>query len=60
MDQELEFLWQDCGRSGASYDLYRGRVSRSPVVRSRATGRYFMLPWSPIIELAVAGGVDEK
>lgn len=52
LDEELEFLWEDCDPSGNSYDLYLGRISRSPVVRSHATGKYFMLPWSRIIELA--------
>jgi hypothetical protein len=37
-----------------------GRLSRNPVVRSHATGKYFMLPWSQIIELAVKNGLDEK
>ncbi len=60
LDQELELLWQDCGQSGAAYDLYLGRISRSPVVRSYTTGKYFMLPWSRIIELAVQKGIDEN
>jgi hypothetical protein len=60
LDQELELLWQDCGQSGAAYDLYLSRISRSPVVRSYATGKYFMLPWSRIIELAIQRGIDEK
>jgi hypothetical protein len=60
LDQELEFLWKDGGPSGKAYDLYLGRISRNPVVRSHATGKYFMLPWSQIIELAVETGLDEK
>ena len=57
--EELEFLWQDCDLSGDTYDLYLGRISRSPIVRNHATGKYFMLPWSRIIELAVARDADK-
>ena len=60
LDQELEFLWKDGGQSGKAYDLYLGRISRNPVVRSQTSGKYFMLPWSEIIELAVKNGLDEK
>ena len=60
LDRELEFLWKDGGQSGKAYDLYLGRISRNPVVRSQTTGKYFMLPWSEIIELAVKNGLDEK
>ena len=60
LDQELEFLWQDCDQEGRAYDLYLGRISRNPVVRSHATGRYFMLPWSQIIELAEEHGVNDR
>jgi len=60
LDQELEFLWEDCGRSGEPYDLSLGRISRNPVVRSRRTGKYLMLPWSRIIELAEEEGIDGK
>lgn len=60
LNHELEFLWQDRGQSGKAYDIYLGRISRNPVVRSRATGEYFMLPWSQIIELAVQKGIDVK
>ena len=60
LDEELEFLWEDCDRNGNTYDLYLGRISRNPVVRSQATGKYFMLPWSRIIELATEHGVNIK
>jgi hypothetical protein len=56
----LEFLWKDGGQTGKAYDLYLGRISRNPVVRSHVTGKYFMLPWWEIIELAVKNGLDEK
>ncbi len=58
LDQELDFLGQGSLNSGQGYDVYLGRISRNPVVRSHATGRYFMLPWSRIIQLAVEHGVD--
>jgi len=60
LDAELEFLWTDGGQTGKAYDLYLGRISRNPVVRSHTTGKYSMLPWSQIIELAVKNGLDEK
>jgi len=58
LDRELEFLWKDDSQPGKAYDLYLGRISRNPVVRSHATGKYFMLPWSEIIGLAVKNGLD--
>jgi hypothetical protein len=60
LDQELKFLWQEKGQSGETYDLYLGRISRNPVVRSHSTGKYFALPWSLIVKLAVEYGIDQK
>lgn len=60
LDEELDLLWQEYGQSGEAYDLYLGRISRNPVVRSHATGKYFMLPWSRIIQLALEKGIGEK
>jgi hypothetical protein len=60
LNKELEFLWKEGGESGKAYDLYLGRISRNPVIRSYSTGKYFMLPWSQIIEWAVKTGLDEK
>jgi hypothetical protein len=60
LEQELEFLWQDRDFSGERYDLYLGRISRNPVVRSHSTGKYFMLPWSEIVELADEHGINER
>jgi len=60
LDGELKFLMKEGGPSGRYYDLYVGRISQNPVVRSHTTGKYFMLPWSAIIELAVKNGLDEK
>ena len=58
LNEELEFLRQERGPSGKSYSLYLSETSRSPVVHSHSTGKYFMLPWSRIIELAADAGVD--
>ena len=60
LDEELEFLWEARSPSGAAYDFYLGRISRNPVLRNQATGKYFMLPWSRIIELAEANALDES
>jgi hypothetical protein len=60
LDAELECLWEDRDQSGKCYDLYLGRISRNPVVRSLATGKYFMLPWSEIIDLALRHGIADK
>ena len=51
--------WKDGGQSGKAYDLYLAHQQES-VCRSQTTGKYFMLPWSDIIELAVKNGLDEK
>jgi len=59
LDMELEFLWEDRDPAGNHYDLYLGRISRNPVVRSHVTGNYFMLPWSEIITLAVNHGIGK-
>jgi len=59
LDQELEFLWEDGGAPGKFYEVYLGKISRNPVVRSKSSGKYFMLPWSLIIKLAVEEGIDK-
>jgi hypothetical protein len=58
LNEELEFLRDERGPSGKSYNLYLSEISRSPVVHSLSTGKYFVLPWSRIIELAADAGVD--
>jgi hypothetical protein len=60
LDVELEFICQEQDSAGNSYDLYLGRISRNPVVRSHATGKYCMLPWSEIIAIAVEHGIGKK
>jgi hypothetical protein len=59
LNQELEYLWDDCDSSGKSYEMYLGKISRNPIVKSKITGRYFALPWSMIIKLALAKGIDK-
>ena len=59
LNQELEYLWDDQGASGKSYEIYLGKISRNPVVRSKSTGKYFMLPWSVILKLAADKGINQ-
>ena len=59
LNQELEYLWDDCDESGKSYEMYLGKISRNPIVKSKSTGRYFALPWSEIIQFAQAKGIDK-
>ncbi|MFZ1074103.1 MAG: hypothetical protein WAO21_11820 [Verrucomicrobiia bacterium] len=56
--QELEYLWDDTVGDGKSYEFYLGKISRNPIIKSKITGKYFALPWSVIIKLAVEKGVD--
>jgi len=58
LKQELEYLWDDIGPAGNSYEIYLGKISRNPIVKSKLTGRYFALPWSLIIKLAAEKGID--
>ena len=58
LGQELEYLWEDSARGGHSYEIYLGVISRNPIVRSKITGKYFVLPWSVIIQLAAERGID--
>ena len=57
LKQELEYLWDDSGADGKSYEIYLGKISRNPIVKSKITGKYFALPWSVIIKLAVEKGI---
>jgi hypothetical protein len=58
-EQELEYLWDDNDSAGKSYEIYLGKNSRNPIVKSKITGKYFALPWSVIIKLALAKGIDK-
>jgi hypothetical protein len=58
LEQELEYLWDDTDDTGKSYEIYLGKISRNPIVKSKNTGKYFALPWPVIIKLALAKGID--
>ena len=34
-------------------------MNRSPMIKSKKTGKWFVLSWQAIIELAVMAGIDE-
>jgi hypothetical protein len=59
LEQELEYLWDDSDTTGKSYEIYLGKISRNPIVKSKLTGKYFALPWSVVIKLALAKGIDK-
>jgi hypothetical protein len=59
LEQELEYLWDDSDSTGTSYEIYLGKISRNPIIKSKITGKYFALPWSEIIKLALAKGIDK-
>jgi hypothetical protein len=58
LKQELEYLWDDSVVAGMSYEIYLGKISRNPIVKSKITGKYFALPWSVITKLAAEKGID--
>ncbi len=58
LEQELEFVSDGVDETGNEYKLYLGRISRSPVVKNPRTGCYFILPWSEVIKLAEAAGLN--
>ena len=59
LDQELEFLWEDSGATGKIYEVYLGKISRNPIVKSKISGKFFVLLWSVILKLAVEKGIDQ-
>jgi hypothetical protein len=59
LEQELEYLWDDTDDTGKAYEIYLGKISRNPIVKSKNTGKYFALPWTVIIKLALAKGIDK-
>ena len=59
LKQELEYLWDDTDSTGKLYEIYLGKISRNPIVKSKITGKYFALPWPVIIKLALAKGIDK-
>jgi hypothetical protein len=59
VEQEIEFVSEGNEPDGKEYSFYLGGITRSPMVKSRATGRLYFLPWSDLIKLAVAAGIDK-
>jgi hypothetical protein len=58
LGQELEYLWDDALPGGHTYEVYLGLISRNPIVRSKISGKYFVFPWSLIMQTAAAHGID--
>ncbi|HUA64400.1 MAG TPA: hypothetical protein VME24_01035 [Alphaproteobacteria bacterium] len=58
ISEELEYLWDEQDSAGKMYEIYLGKISRSPIVRSKTSGRYFLLPWSQIIAQASKSKID--
>jgi hypothetical protein len=59
LEQELEYLWDDSDSAGKLYEINLGKISRNPIIKSKITGKYFALPWSIIIKLALEKGIDK-
>jgi len=59
LEPELEYLWDESDSTGRSYEMYLGKISRNPIVKCKITGKYFALPWSVILKLALAKGIDK-
>lgn len=60
LEQEIEFIFEERDEAGKEYDFFLGKITRSPIVRSRTTGRYFILPWPDIIKLAAKAGLNKR
>jgi hypothetical protein len=60
LDQELEFVYEGEDEAGKVYDLFLGKTSRSPILKSRITGRCFILPWPDIIKLGIKAGINKQ
>lgn len=45
--------------SGQKYELSTSAGGSQPIVRSESTGRWFILAWQDIINLARKAGIDE-
>ena len=35
LEQELEYLWDDTDDTGKTYEIYLGKISRTPIVKSK-------------------------
>jgi hypothetical protein len=58
LERELEYVSDGVDESGNEFQLYLGRVSRSPVIKNPRTGACFILPWADVIKLAEAAGLN--
>ena len=58
ISEELEHLWDERDPAGKTYEIYLGKISRSPILRSKTSGKYFLLPWSQVIALAAKTKID--
>lgn len=47
------------GTNGMSYEMSAAVNDMSPIVCSAKTGKWFVLPWKDIVNLAVGAGIDE-
>src|ERR1017187_9325458 len=59
LNQEFEFVSEGKDEVGEDYDFFLGKTSRSPIVKSRTTGRYFILPRPDILKLGVKAGLNK-
>ena len=59
LNQEFEFVFEGEDEANKGYDLFFGKTSRSPIVKSRTTGRCYILPWPDIIKLGVKAGLNK-
>lgn len=44
---------------GVAYEMSVDAGLRTPIVRSKQTGKWFTLSWNEIVNMAVAAGVDK-
>ncbi len=59
LEKEIEFIFEERDEDGKEYDFFLGKITRSPIVRSRTTGRYFILPWPDLLKLGVKAGLNK-
>ena len=57
LEQEIEFIFEERDQSGNQYDFYLGKITRMPIIKKRATGCFFVLPWTDIIKLGATAGL---
>lgn len=48
------------GPDGVKYELTTNVGTGTPLVRSNKTGKWFILDWCDIVELAIAAGIDKE